>query len=131
MENFHLNYERFAFPAGFLDAFRQKWWPRELHIPGIPSFPPADPGKRNMKFLTIPDDFCLTVKIPVIVKSSVGKEELRALVREIFQYQKKDEMKLYFIFGKGAENSLKDEISKNGDIIVGDFPDSYGSKNTK
>ena len=95
--NINLNFERFSHPAGFLDSFHQNWWPDNLHFDGIPAFDGENMLTKNLKFTKIPKTKCENVTVPVFVKSGDTNQELRNLIRQIFNYQKDDTMKIFFI----------------------------------
>ena len=101
----------FAFPAGFIDAFHQKWWPEYLNFPGIPEFSNYNDFAPSLTFTKIPNGRCENVEIPVLVKSAADNGALRTIIRDIFNFQKKvnlnEKMKIFFVFGKGAEQKLR------------------------
>ena len=105
--NHEVDFARYAYPAGFLDANRQKWWPKEMEFEGIPDFVKPNLVTPDLTFSTLPKNPCKGVKTPVFVKSAAKNNELRNLMRKIFEYQKQESMKMYFILGKGAEEELK------------------------
>ena len=104
--DYEVKFERFAFPAGFMDAFRQKWWPGELHFDGIPPFDKPNLIAPTLKFTTVPRHSCSDIRTPVFVKSAARNIDLRTVIRSIFEFQRDDSMDIFFIFGEGDEEKL-------------------------
>lgn len=102
-----INFERFSHPAGFMDAFKEKWWPAHLHFDGIPMFDEENIIAPNLHFTTIPSTQCKLATTPVFIKSAASNVKLRDIMREIFNYQRDDSMKIFFIFGQGEETQLQ------------------------
>ena len=76
---------------------------------GLPEFSPNNKIAAHLTFKFIPEyEKCRDVKYPVFVKSAGKNKNLRNIIREIFQYQKKERsMEIFFIFGKGSEEELR------------------------